>query len=246
MWESEAEFRDFIKRKLEEMGHSVKSEVIIYKRIRVDLISEKEELVFSPIVGTKKKVVRAIEAKLYNKGKIYDAISRCMNLSYLPQIDEVYVAFPEIFFQKAVREYLQNIPVGALTVKQDGIQIIPPTWNRKPPSLLGGGSYPNNVSVGEEFEIKVDAGNIGGKIAMNVVLEWMPAGPFRRPQAEKNRKVITQLEPSQHVSMPFKVKVRSKTPPGKYYLFTKILANGIAARTSSYEIEVKEIKYFTI
>jgi hypothetical protein len=246
MWESEAQFRDFIKQKLEEMGHSVKSEVRIYKRMRVDLISEREEPAFSPIAGTKKKVVRAIEAKLYNKGKIYDAISRCMNLSYLPRMDEVYVAFPEFFFQKAIREYLQNIPVGAIIVKPDGIQIIPPAWNRKPPSLLGGGSYPNNVSPGEEFEIKVDAGNVGGKVAVNVVLEWTPAGPFRRPKGEKNRKVIAELEPSQHVSMPFKIKVRPKTPLGKYPLLTKISADGLDARTSFYEMEVKEIKHFTL
>lgn len=241
MWENEAEFRNFIKRKLEEAGHVVKSEVRIYRRFRVDLIAEKEELITMSPIDMKTKVVKAIKAKLYDKGKIYDAISRCTNLSYYSsQIDQFYVAFPEIFFQKAVREYLQNTPVGAIIAKQDSIQIIPPAWNRSPPSLSGGGSYPNSVSPGEEFEIKVDANNHGGKFAFNVVFEWMPAGPFRRPRGEKNRKIIGRLEPGQQVSMPFKIRVRSNTLPGKYLILTKISADGLDARTLSYEVEVKE------
>ena len=76
------------------------------KRIRgfrIDLIAEKEETIGkyeteNAAVSTAgiKKVIKGIEVKLHNKNEVYNVISRCINLSYFPELDEVYVAFPEI------------------------------------------------------------------------------------------------------------------------------------------------------
>ena len=247
MWENEAEFRDFIKRKLEEHGHIVNSEVTI-SRFRIDLIAEKEEVVDVQVRNAAilprptKNVIKAIAVKLHDRGEIYNALSRCMNLSYLPQIDEVYLAIPGTHFRKDIQEHLESMPIGVIVAKEQEIKIHPPAWNRRPPRLRGGGGYPSVVSVGDIFEIRVDARNDGEKDALNVHLEWTPAGPFRRPKGEKNRKSIARLEPGQSVSMPFKVKVRSETKPGKYPIFTKISAEGLESRTSMFEVTVKAVE----
>lgn len=245
MWENEAEFRDFIKRKLEELGHTVRSEVTI-SRFRIDLVAEKEEVrqVISEQIAVEifppptKKIIKAIVVKLYNHTEIYNALSRCINLSYLPQIDEVYLAVPEIYFRRDIQEHLKHMPVGTIIANKQEIKMSSPPWNREPPRLMGGAGYPTTVSAGDEIEISVNARNDGGKVAFNVWLEWTPAGPFRRPEGERNRKSILQLEPRQSVSMPFKVKIPPDVKPGKYPLFTKISAEGLEPHTCYFEIEV--------
>lgn len=246
MWEEEAELRHFIKQKLEELGHTVRSEVRI-SRFWIDLVSEKEEarepidqrIAVQVFPEQTRKVIRAIVVKLHNRREIYNALSRCMNLSYLPQIDEVYLAIPKLHFTREIQEHLKNMPVGTLITGEQQIKMNPPPWNRKPPTLRGGGSHPTSVSPGDEFEISVSARNDGEKDAPKVKFEWTPAGPFRRPTGEKNKKSIRRLEPHQSVSMPFKVKARSDAKPGKYPIFTKISADGVEARSSLFEITIR-------
>ena len=245
MWENESELRDFIKKKLEEMGHYVKSEVTI-RRFRIDLIAEKEidiekaegdyaSVIFPGI----KKVVKAIEVKLNNRGEIHNAISRCINLSYFPEFDEVYVAFPKFYLTKEIQVTLQKHPIGAILVTEDGIEIITPPRTRKPASLHASFGQPPKVIIGKIFDISIGAYNDGEKNAYNVKFRWKPAKPFKRPKGEKNVKTVSKIEPGQSVSMSFKVDIRPKINPGKYLLFTIISADRLEPIFNQYEIQVE-------
>ena len=244
MWECETELTDFIKKKLEGKGYQVRKEVRL-GRVKIDLIAEGEE----PIVGPRggrgfidrgtKKIVKGIEVKLDNR-RIYDAISRCNRLSYeLPQLDELYVAFPKFYDRKDLREVLKQVPLGIILANEKGIEIIPPPWNRKPPSLDGMSLGHSKVSPGQEFTVTIGAANRGGKCAFNVKLEWKPAGPFRKPIGENNRKIVRKLEPGQNVSMPFKVKVKPETIPGPYTFMTRVSADGLEGKTFVVEIPIE-------
>ena len=246
MWETESELRDFIKKKLEETNHRVKTEVTI-RGFRIDLIAEKEESIEKletekmavDIVGTK-KVIKCIEVKLHNRNEIYNAINKCINLSYFPELDEVYVAFPEIYLNKEIEEILKMHPIGAILVTKEKCEIIPPYRSRKPPNLHPTSSRPFKAVIGKIFEIYLGAYNDGEKNAYNVKFKWKPAKPFKIPFGEKNIKTVSKIEPGQSVSMPFKIEVRPKSKPGKYGIFASISAEGLDPISTSFEIPIEE------
>ncbi len=241
-WEKESDLRDFVRTELEKKGWKLQKEVSI-DDFRIDLVGE----YISPrdtthsgtvIFGNVRRRV-AIEVKV-DRGTIGQAITKCWRIGSLPDFDEVYVAFPAIFFGEGIRDQLNPAPVGAILAGKD-VEIVSPRWNHQPANLGIRWDGPSSVRAGDVVEFRLlasNASNVVGKAALGVTFVWKPSGPLRRARGEKNRKIHDRLDPGENASIPFTMRIASNAKPGKYPVYYSVSSRKMTLQSSYQEVMV--------
>ena len=229
MFNNEADFRNFIKSKLEKQGFKVRSEFYLYKTTRVDLLAEREEEVEEKLLGftisrKKIKAIKAIEVK-FDRAKIMDALSYAVRLKILPHVTESYLAIPKILLNQDHLAFAKRSGVGIIGATEKGIEWILKAEIVRPLDLRLSFGHPTQVSSGEIFEIRVSIVP-ENKIAPNVYVRYIPTGPFKRPKGEKHSQHVGDLSPDERSEIKVKVEVKSQSRTGKYPLFLKVMSDG--------------------
>jgi tetratricopeptide (TPR) repeat protein len=220
------ELMDIIKRYYEEKGYSVKLETNIYKGICIDLLVEKDDKTL------------AIEVKKYRK-EIFEALNVSERFRMIPEIDLLYIAAPNSILEEDILKFAQLLGVGILRVTEKEVEELREASVTNKANLTDGSSYPTSVVPGQIFSLRHQIENIGGKIARNIEISYIPVDPFIVPPEEVSKMKIDELFPQNKTSSELRIKVKEDTEAGWYPLFTKRSAQNIELNTSIIQIEVR-------
>ena len=239
MFRLESDLRDYIKECLVKRGHEVNTEVTIYKGYRIDLlVTWKSDDMNENNPDRKVGKKEAIEVKV-ERYDILDGISYANELKKLPMIDFCSVAAPSIFCGEDEVKFSSMLNIGLLSVSENEVKyLITP---RLVPQFSLGKSYsvPNIVNPGDEFTIRYSL-VAKNKIAANVQVEYTPSGPFRQPQAGKNRSTIIEIPPNEREDVELYVKVREESKSGIFPLLIKIQCEGMKTEYDLLQIQIKK------
>lgn len=222
---NEAGLRSHVVNLLRQDGYEVQTEVQLPERFRVDIYAQKEG------------VTRAIEVKRESRG-IADDIIKCQKLLQFPEVTEAYVAAPDLLISPDHLVFASSIGVGVISVTSSELKWVAQSWRLEEARLGGSRSYPSSVATGQVFEVKVTVSNQGKKIARHLEGRWLPAGPFAFATGSKRKYARSSLHPDDSWVFQFLIKVRPKTTPGAYPLFTIATAQNVRASESTFNIKV--------
>lgn len=229
MFRNENAFREFISKKLQDEGYELMgSDVKIHSRKIVDLLMKKDDK------------ITAIEIKLRDRRGIVEDITKLSRLRFLPDVHFFFVAAPKINLQDDILGFAKRMRIGVFAVTEQRIEPLVKSEEVLPASLLGSAGTPTNVNPGEVFEIKMSVANMGGKMARNIEIMYMPASPFRVPRGQKNHKFLKELMPNKKKSVTFKIRVEDGTKPGTYPLYARRTAEGLRPSDYLFDIEVEK------
>lgn len=224
----EAGLRDHIANLLNRDGHSTQTEVRLPERFRVDVWAEKEG------------VVRVIEVKKESRG-IPDDIIKCQKLLQLPEITEAYVAAPDLLISPDHVAFASSIGVGMIGVTDSELKWLVQSWRLEEARLSGSRSHPSSVIAGQVFEIKINVTNHGKKIARYLEARCLPAGPFVFAPSSRRKYTCSSLYSDNSWAIEFLIRVRPRTVPGVYPLFTTVSSQNAKASESTVNIKVDTV-----
>ena len=221
----EAGLREHIANLLKQDGYDTQTEVRLPERFRVDIYAEKEG------------VTRVIEVKKESRG-IADDIVKCQKLLQFPEVTEAYVAAPDLLISPDHLAFASSIGVGVISVTSSELNWIAQSWRLEEAKLGGSRSYPSSVAAGQVFEVKMTVSNKGKKIARHLEARCLPAGPFVFAPGSRKKYARSSLHPDDSWTVEFLVRVRPKSRPSAYPLFTTVTAQNTKASESTFNINL--------
>jgi len=221
----EVGLREHIANLLKRDGHEIQTEVRLPERFRVDIYAEKEG------------VARVIEVKKESRG-IADDIIKCQKLLQFPEVTEVYGAAPDLLISPDHLAFASSIGVGMISVTSSELKWLAQSWRLEEAKLGGSRSHPSSVAAGQVFEVKITVSNQGKKFARHLEARCLPAGPFVFAPGSRKKYSRSSLHPDDSWAVEFLVRVRLKTGPGVYPLFTIVTAQNAKANESTVNLKV--------
>jgi hypothetical protein len=226
MFREEHEFTRQVVQALQAAGFAAKREVRVRGKWRLDIEARKDSL------------TKGIEVKLDRRGLLDDLV-KARTLVRLPDVDEMYVCGPRVFMSDDVRALAASLGVGLLALTDSGeLEWLAASKKLEPARLTLNGGYVkprgktrfNAVRPGGKVVFNAAVFNSGDKIAVNVEVFMVPAGPFVAKVRSKARARKPFLEKTGHTawSAILECGVKKGTPPGTYPLMVSVTADNAA------------------
>jgi len=236
MFRNEREFADHVVHALTAAGFTVKREVRVRGRLRLDIVAAKEGL------------TTGLEVKFNSRG-ILDDLVKAQAILRLPEVDEMYVCGPKVFMSENVRSLAAKLGVGLLAVTDAGELVwLAASKRLEPARLTLGGGYAkprgkmpfNAVRPGGKAIWNAAVFNHGGKTAVNVEVFMVPAGPFVAKVRTKARVRKAFLERSGPIAWSARLEcdVNKGTPTGTYPLMISVTADNAPRDDDTVKYEV--------
>lgn len=236
MFREEHEFTKQVVQALQLAGFEVKREIRVRGRWRLDL------------GATKDNTVKGIEVKLDRRGLLDDLV-KARTLVRLPDVDEMYACGPRVFLSDDVRALAASLGVGLLALTDSGeLEWLAAPKKLEPARLTLNGGYVkprgkmrfDAVRPGGKVVFNAAVFNGGDKIAVNVEVFMVPAGPLVARVRSKARAKKPFLEKTGHTawSARLECEVKKGTSPGTYPLMVSVTADNAARDDDTVPFEV--------
>jgi hypothetical protein len=232
---SERQFTDRVIQALRIADFHVEREVRVKGNRCLDLLATKDNR-------------KGIEVKLDRRGLLDDLV-KAQTLVRLPDVDEMYVCGPKVFMSDDVRALAANSGVGLLALTDSGhLEWLVRSKPLEPARLTVNGAYMkprgnmrfNEVRAGGKVLFNAAVFNSGDKIAVNVEVFMVLAGPFvaRFPSKARVRKSFLEKSGPTAWSTILECYVKKGTPPGSYSLMISATAANAARDNTTAHYEV--------
>lgn len=146
-----------------------------------------------------------------------------------------------MFCGKDEEKFANMLGIGLIGVTEQDIEYLIVPQKITPLYLQKSVSYPNLIYPGEEFQITYSIVP-KNKIISNLQIEYVPSGPLRCPEGNKNRTSILEIPLDEREEVILKIKVRENTKPGSYPLMIKTACEGMETDYDLFHIPVSERK----
>jgi hypothetical protein len=232
---NEREFGERVTAALQAASFKVEREVSVRQKWCLDLLATKENR-------------KGIEIKLHRRG-LLDDIVKARTLVRLPEVDEMFVCGPKVFMSDDVRALAASLGVGLIALTDAGqLEWLVQSKRLEPARLSLNGAYIkgrgrlrfNQVRPGGKVLFNAAVFNSGDKMAANVVVFMVPAGPFVSPLPSKARATKALLEKTGRTawSALLQCEVKKGTPSGTYPLMISVTADNAERDNDTIPYEV--------
>ncbi len=232
---NEREFTERVIEALRTSGFQAEREVRVRTSWYLDLLATKENR-------------KGIEVKLDRRG-LLDDIVKAQRLVRLPDVDEMYVCGPKSFMSDDVRALATSLGIGLLALTDLGeLEWLATSKRLEPARLTLNGAFIkprgklrfNQVRPGGKVLFNAAVFNGGDKMAVNVEVFMVPAGPFvaRLPSKVRVKKALLERTGHTAWSAILECEVRKGTPPGTYPLMISVTADNAARDDTTIPYEV--------
>jgi len=231
----EREFTERVIHALRTADFRVEREVRVRRKWCLDLLATKDNR-------------KGIEVKLDRRG-LQDDIVKARTLVRLPEVDEMFVCGPKVFMSDDVRALAVSLGIGLVALTDSGeLEWLALSKRLEPARLTLNGAYIkgrrsprfNAVRPGGKVLFNAAVFNGGDKMAANVEVFMVSAGPFVARWPSKARAKKPLLEKTGHTawSAILECEVRKGTPPGTYPLMISVTAENAARDDDTIPYEV--------
>jgi hypothetical protein len=232
---TERQFTERVIQALRTADFQVEREVRVRRSWCLDLLATKDNR-------------KGIEVKLDRRGLLDDLV-KAQKLVRLPDIDEMYVCGPKVFMSDDVRALAANSGVGLLALTDAGeLEWLASSKRLEPARLTVNGAYIkprgnmrfNEVRAGGKVLFNAAVFNSGDKVAVNVEVFMILAGPFvaRFPSKARVRKPCLEKSGPIAWSAILECSVKKGTPPGSYSLMISATADNAPRDNTTAHYEV--------